>query len=95
MNPEPELRDIYAMFAMSALMTRNANMDARSIAAAAFDQADAMLWQREKGESDVDKRRATASNRRGQKNDPSRQAAVDPIAEGHHEREGIEGVGKP
>jgi hypothetical protein len=73
------------MFAMSALMTRNANMDARSIAAAAFDQADAMLWQREKGESDVDKRRAAASNRRGKKDDPARTPEADPIAEGHHE----------
>jgi hypothetical protein len=85
MNPEPELRDIYAMFAMSALMTRNANMDARSIAAAAFDQADAMLWQREKGESDVDKRRAAASNRRSKKDDPARPSAYDAIAEGNRD----------
>ena len=48
MKTEPELRDIFAMFALMGLIVKHSNLHEEGVAEAAYSYADAMLWQRQK-----------------------------------------------
>jgi hypothetical protein len=68
MKDEPELRDIFAMFAMMGLIMKYGNLREDGIAKSAFVYADAMMWQRQNGEASVNTGRADGSHRGSQEN---------------------------
>lgn len=62
MHDEPELRDIFAMFAMMGLIMKYGNLREDGIAKSAFVYADAMMEQRHKGQASVNTGRADGSH---------------------------------